>query len=306
MRKNTSLVVLVLIVLLVSLLLLTSCGGGNSTNGSSSTGMFNLSITDAPVDGASKVVVKFTGVDIHSSSGNLIHIDVSPPKQIDLLSLNSGGSEVILENEILPSGDYQWVRLNIEADCDANDDSYIEIDNTKHSIWIPSGNQSGLKLVRGFNLPADGIADFTIDFDLRKSVTFPEGNGNCADNYKLRPALRIVNNTEVGSIAGNINPSLINDGTCTGGNAVYVFQDHNITPDDIDEIAPDPISTTIVKLDDNGHYVYRASFLNTGDYTIAFTCQADGDDPELNDIIDFVGTENVSVTAGLVTIHDFQ
>jgi hypothetical protein len=88
------------------------------------------------------VVVKFTGVDIHFSPGNIIHIDISPPKQIDLLSLNSMSSEVILDNEVLPSGDYQSVRLNVEAACDANDDSYIEIDNTKHSIWIPSGNQS--------------------------------------------------------------------------------------------------------------------------------------------------------------------
>ena len=303
MRKNLLVSFSVLIAVLATAFFI-SCGG--SGGGSPSTGILNLSVTDSPVDEASKVVVKFTGVDIHSSSGHIIHIDISPPKQIDLLSLNGGGSEVILNNEVLPSGDYQWVRLNVEADCDENDDSYIEINNTRHSIWIPSENKSGLKLVRGFNLPVDGIADFTIDFDLRKSVNFPEGNGNCAGNYKLKPALRIVRNTEVGSIAGNIDPSLINDVSCTGGNAVYVFQDHNVTADDIDEIVPDPITTTTVTLDDNGNYVYRASFLDSGNYTIAFTCHADRDDPELDDMLGFVSTENIFVASGLVTVHDFQ
>ncbi|HDY86751.1 MAG TPA: response regulator [bacterium] len=65
-------------------------------------------------------------------------------------------------------------------------------------------------------------------------------------------------------------------------------------------------SLGLITIDDNEDYVYRASFLNAGDYTIAFTCQADGDDPELSDPIAFVGTKEVSVTAGVVTIHNFQ
>jgi hypothetical protein len=172
-------------------------------------------------------------------------------------------------------------------------------------MWIPSGSQTGLKLVRGFHLPADGIADFTIDFDLRKSVNYPEGQGKCAENYKLKPALRIVSNTEVGGIAGTVNPTLINAGTCTAGNVVYVFQNHNVVPDDVDEIIPDPITTAIVSLNNIRDYVYRGSFLNAGNYTIAFTCRADNDNPETDDNLGFVGTANVSVTAGLVTIYDF-
>ena len=281
-----------------------SCGsGGNSSNGPS-TGLLSLHITDAPVDNADHVFVEFTGVEIQSSSGNRTNFNFSPPRQIDLLSLHGGGSEVILDREILPSGNYNWVRLKVNADCDELD-SYIEINNIRHPMWIPSGSQTGLKLVRGFHLPADGIADFTIDFDLRKSVNNPEGQGNCTENYKLKPALRIVNNTEVGSIAGTVNPTLITATTCRGGNAVYVFQNHDIVPDDVDEIIPDPITTAIVSLNTMRDYVYRGSFLGAGNYTIAFTCQAENDNPETDDQLDFVGTSNVSVTAGLVTIHDF-
>jgi len=284
---------------------LSGCGsGGSSSSDGLSTGLLSLHITDAPVDNASHVIVEFTGVEIQSSSGNRTNFDFSPPRQIDLLALHGGGSEVILDNVILTAGDYDWIRLKVNADCDVND-SYIEINNVIHSIWIPSGNQSGLKLVRGFHLPADGIADFTIDFDLRKSVNYPQGQGNCSGNYKLKPALRIVNNISAGSIAGNVNQALINDATCTGGNVVYVFQGLNISPDDVDGIIPDPITSAIVEVNNIGEYNYRASFLNAGDYTIAFTCQADSDTPETDDTIDFAGTTNVSVTAGLVTIHDF-
>jgi hypothetical protein len=294
--------------LLLSILSLSLMGCGSSGDGSNgpSTGILSLHITDAPVDNADHVIVEFTGIEIQHSSGNRTNFNYSPPRQIDLLSLHGGGSEVILDNEILPSGDYNWVRLKVNADCDELD-SFIEINNIKHPMWIPSGSQTGLKLVRGFHLPAEGIADFTIDFDLRKSVNYPEGQGNCTGNYKLKPALRIVNNTEVGGISGSVNPTLINATTCTvgDGDVVYVFQNHNITPDDVDEIIPDPITTAIVSLNTMGEYVYRGSFLDAGNYTIAFTCQADNDNPEMDDNLEFVGTSNVSVAAGLVTIHDF-
>ncbi len=281
-----------------------SGGGSGGSNGGTSNGVLSLKITDAPVDNASRVVVEFTGIEIQSSSGGRTEFNYQTPKHIDLLALHSGGSEVILDNAVLPSGDYQWIRLKVNAECDVLD-SFIEINNVMHPIWVPSGNQSGLKLVRGFNLSADGVSDFTIDFDLRKSVKKPNGNGNCSDNYKLKPALRIVNNKVAGSIAGTVAPALITDPACTGGNVVYVYDGLNITPDDIDSITPDPVTSAMVKQNISGDHVYRASFLDPGDYTIAFTCQAEGDDPEVNDPVAFKGTSGASVAAGQVTVHDF-
>ncbi len=280
-----------------------SSGGSNDNSGGTSNGILSLKITDAPVDNASRVVVEFTGIEIQSSSGGRTTYDYQTPKHIDLLALHSGGSEIILDNAVLPSGDYEWIRLKVNAECDVLD-SFIEINNVMHPVWVPSGNQSGLKLVRGFNLAADGIADFTIDFDLRKSVNKPNGNGKCSDNYKLKPALRLVNNTVAGSISGTLDPAFI-DPSCTGCNVVYVFQDVNVSPDDIDGIAPDPVTSAMVISNVSGDYVYRASFLDPGDYTIAFTSQADTDDPEVNDNITFTGTSNVSVASGQVTVHNF-
>ena len=53
---------------------------------------------------------------------------------------------------------------------------------------------------------AGSTNDFTIDFDLRKSVVHPPGQG---ETYLLKPVLRLVNNLEVGTIDGTVAAALL-------------------------------------------------------------------------------------------------
>ena len=46
-------------------------------------------------------------------------------------------------------------------------------------------------------MPDSGVADYTIDFDLRKAITCPPGQSPACI---LKPALRLVNNGAVGNI----------------------------------------------------------------------------------------------------------
>ena len=278
---------------------LVSCGSGGGDGGA--TGILSVSVTDAPVDEADAVVVQFTGVEIQSAEGGRFDFDFDAPEQIDLLALQGGGSVLILD-ETLPAGRYNWMRLKVDAEEDVLD-SYINISGTLHPLRIPSGSQTGLKLNRGFTVPAGGTVGFTIDFDLRKSVHAPPGLG---DNHVLRPTLRIVDNIDVGHIAGTVDEALITDVSCTGGDAVYVFSGLDITPDDVDGTEPEPVTTAQVNYDpDSSQYKYKASFLSSGDYTVSFTCQASSDAPESDDVIAFVGTGNATVMAGTVTTYDF-
>lgn len=298
----------------------TGCGSSGVVSdggGSSSSGKLSISVTDAPVDNASHVVVEFTGVTLQPETGGRLEFDFDPndpPRQIDLLALNGGGSETILDGVRVPAGRYDWIRLKVNAECDTMD-SYIEIPgdiNSPYSLYVPSGSESGLKLNHGFDMPAGGSASFTIDFDLRRSVNNPQGQGRCSGNYKLKPVLRIVDNTDVGSISGSVAAGFIEDASCTGDNSVYVFEGGDVTPDDVDGIAPDPVTTAIVSFNDaRQEYVYKAAFLSPGSYTIAFTCQAGNDDPERDESatanpIVFTGTDNASVAAGTETIHNFN
>jgi hypothetical protein len=42
-------------------------------------------------------------------------------------------------------------------------------------LLVPSGSETGLKLVSGFTVPSNGVVDYTIDFDLRHAITCPTG-----------------------------------------------------------------------------------------------------------------------------------
>lgn len=256
--------------LLVSFLV--ACGGSSSDSGT-----LSLNVTDAPVDDAVEVVVKFDAIELKPTQGDNVIITFDEPQSIDLLALQNGITAPLLQNESLEAGDYSLMRLAVDAD-EGEIDSYISFeDGSTHSLYVPSGNTTGLKINRPFTVPAGGNASFTIDFDLRKSVNKP---GNNSDDYKLRPTLRITDNTEVGTISGYIAAPLVSDESCTEGLSVYGYTGAGVTPNDEGSATP-PLSSAIPVYDSaNDRYNYQLSFLLVGDYTVAVTCDADNDDPE--------------------------
>jgi hypothetical protein len=311
-----------------AILTLASCGGGGGSDGAG-TGTLSLQITDGPVETAKHVYVQFSGLELHAADGQhttlyycqdpadatltIVSEDacttLPAPKRIDLLAHSGGVAEDLLVDFTLPSGRYNWIRLKVDAVAGTQDSYIVLLDDSEHELEIPSGAQTGLKLNRGFVVPAGGSADFTIDFDLRKSVHFT-GNDPATGDYMLRPTLRLADNSMTGAIAGTVDMSLA-PADCTP--AVYVYSGAGVTPDDIDGIDPEPVTTASVKPDpmDNTKYVYRAAFLEAGDYTVAFTCNAADDDLTVDNtlnapLVTFSGTTTVSVTAGLPdTAHNF-
>ncbi len=278
-------------------ILLVACGDDEPD-----TGRLTLGLTDAPVDDASKVVVEFTGVEVKPADGEAILFDFATPRTIDLLALQGGGSEIILDGVEVPAGAYNWVRLSVNAEEDTVLDSFIELstDGSQHELEVPSGAETGLKLVSGFVVPAGGAAAYTVDFNLRKSVHEPMDS---ADSYKLRPVLRIVDNSMVGAIAGTVAVTLITPG-CTP--TVYVFTGAGVTPDDVDGVPAEPVTSALVELNSgSGAYEYRAAFLNASNYTAAFTCEAAADDPAVDDALAFSPAQNATVTVGQVTAVNF-
>lgn len=280
----------------ISFLSFYGCGGGGGGVGS---GTLNLSITDAPVDGASAVVVTFTGVEIQPANGNRLDFDFATPQMINLMQLTQGVSTTLLNGEVLPAGQYSWIRLKVDI---AN--SYITINGADLPLRIPSAAKTGLKLNRGFNIATNGISNFTVDFDLRKSVHLPEGVDS---DYILRPTLRIIDDLEVGSISGHVDASLLSANTGCYDNTgavkavLYIFTGAGVTPDDVDGVAPDPISSAIV----DQNLDYMAAFLPEGDYTVSLTCEAEKDDPVKDDVLVFIKSADVPVVAKQDSLADF-
>src|SRR5258706_10495703 len=192
-----------------AMMLALAAGGGGS---SGQRGQMSGGVGDAPVDGAQAVVVKFTGVELTGNSGNPVDITFTTPKTIDLMNQN-GMASAVLFTQPIPAGDYGQIRLMVVADGNPSN-SYITLtDGTMHGLQVPSGSETGLKLVSGFTVPSSGVVDYTIDFDLRKAITCPPGQ---APACFLKPVERLVDNTTVGNIQGSVSATLVPPG-CTPG-----------------------------------------------------------------------------------------
>lgn len=285
-----------------------SAGGGR---GGTQNGFLNLSITDAPIDGATEVWVQFDGVVLKpESASNPITLPFDPPMNINLLALQGDNSVQMLSNKTLPSGNYDWLKLNITAANDGVQDSYIKLkDNSVHELNIPSGSETGLKILGGLKIIANTPTSMTIDFDLRKSII-----QTGASDYKLAPVLKLVNNAKTSSITGTVELSALTDPGCSDadpstGNAVYLYENFNVIPDDIDNIGSEPVASALVTLNNaTGIYEYSFGFIPLGKYTAAFTCQADLDDPASDDTITFGNTKNVNlaITMTILPTNTFR
>ncbi|HKC15117.1 MAG TPA: DUF4382 domain-containing protein, partial [Steroidobacteraceae bacterium] len=277
-----------------------SCGGGSGTG----MGHMSLAVADAPIDGAQAVVVKFTGVELTGNGGNPLTITFDQPKTIDLLN-QSGMASAVLFDQSIAAGSYGQIRLMVVADGDPSN-SYITLsDGTMHGLQVPSGSQTGLKLVSGFTVPDGGVVDYTIDFDLRQAITCPPGQSPACI---LKPAQRLVQNTQVGNIQGNASAALVTQGCVSG---VYLYNGSVTMPEDMNSTAStmdtnQPIASKALSATSQTPYSYQFTFLDPGTYTVAFTCQADQDNPDQADAaVTFSPVKTgIMVTANMTTTAD--
>ncbi len=258
-------------------LLLAGCNGSTS----SGTGQISLGVTDTPVDGVQSVTVAFTGVELHGPNG-VITEKFKNEKSIDLLNLQGNASSQLLSNLTIAAGNYQWIRLDINPQ-----DSYVMQNGNQEplTLKVPSGSQTGLKLVSGFTVAQGSKTDFVIEFDLRKSLTMTSNPHTGSVTYYLTPALRLTNREQVGSVSGTASNTIAINGTAISSTgcspAVYVYAGTGITPEGFYTTASSsstgatPLTSANLTLNNNtGNYDYTVGFLQTGKYTLAVTCAA--------------------------------
>jgi Domain of unknown function (DUF4382) len=285
---------------------LPACGGGGQS-AVEQTGTVRIAITDATIDNVSEVNVQFTGVTLKPQSGDEIEVLFDPPRNIDLLKLTDGMTAELLPGTVVPVGPYNWIRLAVNAEFDNVFDSYAVLPQGQVELRVPSGSQTGLKLVSGFTVTQNQATNIVLDWDLRKALSDPVGQ----PGLHLRPALRVTDMAVYGTLTGTVADSLVNDPACTNdlamdtGNAVYLYAGVIGSPGDIGDAVTEPLATATVAQSESGAYVYMVSYLSLGEYTAAFTCQASDDDPEADDDIDFAVSHTFMIEDGLTTVVDF-
>ena len=264
-----------------------SAGCSSSSDGTQM-GRLSLAVSDGPVHDAEKVCITFGEIELKRSDESIV-VALDPPRKVDLLSFQGMDASPLLIAEDLPAGDYQWMRLGVDAvrgtnggagetgsdgTCDG-EGSYIILPTGTFNLYVPSGANTGLKLVGGFTVPVNDTASFTAEFDLMKSVTAPNG---LAPDVILRPTIRLVDNVRVGHLIGTVSNDLATQPDCQP--AVYVFDD-GVQPNPIVEGVDDPndaVATAIVSLGDVA-YEYAVGYLLAGSYNAAFTCNGTDFEP---------------------------
>jgi hypothetical protein len=267
---------------LAVVMLASACGGGSDSPATSSV---QVSLTDTPIEDADNVVVSVSGVAFKPEGSAPEVVENFAPRSIDLLQYQNGRTAILLQDTPMQAGRYQWLRLIIDTQPVVRD-SYIVINGNECELNVPSGAETGLKMNRPIDVPADGSLALTIDFDLRKSVHAPPGqaSGACTTGYVLRPTLRLVNDANVGAIDGTVS---FEAGAVPAGCKpnVYVYEG-TVTPDDMEETAAaspdvDPLVVVGVTIPDGSTSgTYRAAFIPAGSYTAAFTCDDDTNDDQ--------------------------
>lgn len=312
-----------LLLLIITVWILSGCSSSESDiieeeESDGNSGSLTIYLTDAPIDDAKSVNIVFTGMLIQPADDDendevepeTIRIDFEAAQTLDLLQLQGANSMLLLDGIALPAGQYDWIRLLVNAQSNTLDSTIIfegetdaAEDDEIFSLFIPSGDESGLKLNRPFAVSANGNASFTIDFDLRKSIKRRQGN-----NYRMRPTLRIVDNLAIGHINGEIAADLIADPACANGLfGVYIYTGEPAILDDIGSAA-EPLTAAAVSLVESEAGLtgeYEVGFLEPGDYTVGLTCQANLDDPEVDDNITFLQSKVVVVSADNMSTVDF-
>lgn len=113
----------------------------------------------------------------------------------NILSL-TGGLNVLIADTLVSPGQLGQIRLLL------GEKNTIVKDGITYPLDTPSAQQSGLKLVVNQVLEPGISYDFTLDFDVDKSIVKAGNSGK----YNLHPVIRVFTTVSLGSITGTVTP----------------------------------------------------------------------------------------------------
>jgi hypothetical protein len=174
---------------IAALALFAACG--QSSDG---TGTINVKLVDGPISGYKEINLNIQKVEIAGESG---WITLGEPKQtFDLLTLTGGVTATLVNGKTIPAGHYTQMRLVL-----GSGNTIMLSDGTVADLTVPSGMQSGLKLLVNFDVQPGTTRDVMIDFVAAHSVQVVETG--TSTQFILRPTIHVVTDfLATGSISG--------------------------------------------------------------------------------------------------------
>ena len=280
--------------MLLVIFFLAACSGGSGTDSietSSNTGTvasahmgtLSLGLIDKSTDEYQAVYVTINEVQVHrcdaevaeACEGTWITV-ATPDKTYNLLELVNGVIAMLGVAE-LESGYYSQMRLYL-GDMPDNEENilgeshpfphYVILDNPESEskvLKVPSGYQSGIKLVRGFEIDAGVTIDLVLDFDADKSVVKAGKSGK----YLLKPTIKVIDTLESATLSGMVTTIANDEPIGLGGVPVSAqTYDQGLTEDPKDQKDWVSIYTTTFTAEGDEDLGQYMMFLPPGNYNI--------------------------------------
>ncbi len=253
-----------------------ACGGGSGGPGPGQ-GTISVSLMDRPIDGVTELHVTITAVRVKPrGAGPAFELPMtSSPMTVDLLSLTDQNAAILVDNAVIDAGAYNWLDIDID-DSDISKAFAMTTSGGMVPVQVDVPSDQ-IRLVSGFDVGQSQALRFLFDWEVNNGLTHAVGR----NLYILKPAFRVLRVDELGALSGRVtNNTAMNDENCKdavdpmAGKVVYVFAGE-VTPDDIDGMDAEPLTTVDAIFDDiSGDYLYR-TVLEPGEYTVALTCFGD-------------------------------
>jgi hypothetical protein len=247
---------------------LAACG---DTVGVGGVARVEVHLTDAPIDYIAEAMVDIGEVILvpADEGDHVVLSEDGTDGPVNLLDLQDAATTLLADAEV-EAASYAQLRLIVESASVTLADGYEFNDgSTEKELFVPSGAQTGIKLILG---PAEGDADedggldvnddvvLVLDFDVSRSFVI-QGNPNTPAGIfgmHFKPTIRVVADATSGTIAGTVATALadtdIDDLTVTAVPA---------NEDDTEEFQTE---TATAQTDAEGDYLIR--FVTPGSYWV--------------------------------------
>ncbi len=297
---------------------LVACGGSSNSDNSEEIqkAQFSLGVSDAQVSNVKEVWLAFDGITLKGANDADTSFDIhadgdeSAPLMVNIMAYQGADFYQLLSNQEVDVGNYQWLRADIVNGNEANlmqTSHVVYQDDTLAPLVVNRKVNDGVGEIQldGFVLN-QGLNEFVIEFDLKKSLVAPANSSE----VDLKPrGVRLENQADTGHIRGTVSEALIANCEAdnialapeTGGfgHAVYVYVGADVeATGDISDESNAPLATAQVNFSEELGYAFEVGFLTPSDYTVAYTCAAHLDDPDVvNAEVSVYQQQNVTVTA---------
>lgn len=241
---------------------LAGCDGGDG--GATGTGTARVVLTDVPMSDVQEVHVHITRVEAVSNDDGVqtLVTDDQIPDDIDLVAL--AANPLLLGQPLIPVGTYTQIRLILDADPGEN--YVIDGDGVRHDLTVPSGPQTGAKLVTGAFDIADGqVVTILLDFNAAASVHQAGQSGQWIMRPTIFASVVDAADIDLGSVEGTVLDESGDPLPVPVGEVLGVFLETPFGPVAVAQVDPDD-GTFVIPAVLADQYTLRVRYADADDW----------------------------------------